>query len=88
MPIVPSPPCDCATVPQLVWSGSHVLAWAGNLDADGPVALAYDPASDAWTTLPRPALSDPERTAAWGFVWAGDRLLVFTGAGALELVAD
>jgi hypothetical protein len=87
-PIVASAPCDCATVPHLVWTGSHVLAWAGNLDADGPIALSYDPTTDAWTTLPRPAVSAPQRSRASGFVWAGDRLLVFTGTTALELAAE
>ena len=68
-----------STFPPAVWAGDRLLAWTGNLDRAGQLALAYDPATDAWTRLP-PAPEDVGDLAYASLLWTG-RQLVVVGTG-------
>jgi hypothetical protein len=87
MPTAPlASPTDVGSPsPRLAWTGTHALAWTGGLDGNEPTLLSYDPARETWTTLDQPPAQ--EFWYAYGFVWAGDRLLVFTRDSALELAS-
>ncbi len=61
-----------------VWTGTRLLVWGGQT-AQGLApnhGLAYDPATDRWTTLPPSVLRG--RTAA-NAVWTGHAMLIWGG---------
>jgi len=75
-----------------VWTGSTMLiwgGWAGVTDANGflnDVAVndggIYDPTSDTWRATSTSNAPDP--ALAPGFVWTGNRLLIWGGATLLS----
>jgi len=77
------------TAPSAVWSGHEMVVWGWSaLDTDraaGNEAIAYDPEDDAWRRLERaPLVSFPrdqqvEGTGGSVAVWAGDRVLAWSG---------
>jgi N-acetylneuraminic acid mutarotase len=53
------------------WSGRRLLLWGG-----APNGLSYDPSTNRWSLLARPALRAAESTSA---VWTGRSLIAFGG---------
>ena len=74
-------PSGYGASPQAVWAGDHMVAWTGILGALGaaPVAVTFDPATDAWAILPKPPRS--ERREADAMVWTGREVVVFPRYG-------
>lgn len=60
---------------EAVWTGHEVLALAGDASCAhypcSPLAVAYDPAKDAWRSVAAPPAINPSYTR-----WTGDRWLV------------
>lgn len=54
-----------------LWTGDRLLLWGG-----AATGLAYDPATNRWSSISRPPLRAPESTSA---VWTGRSLLAFGG---------
>src|SRR5262245_48443197 len=54
-----------------LWTGDRLIVWGGAASA-----LAYDPATNSWSSVARPPLRAPESTSA---VWTGRSLLAFGG---------
>jgi hypothetical protein len=60
----------------VVWGGSASVD-AGPLGGDGPVGVAFDPASGSWRSLPRAPLADRWLT---GGVWTGREVVIMGGS--------
>jgi hypothetical protein len=60
-----------------VWTGREVLFWGGADPLKTTPGSAYDPATDAWRTLP-PAPIAPDRSGT-PFTWTGTELIVWGG---------
>jgi N-acetylneuraminic acid mutarotase len=64
-----------------VWTGRDLLVWGGSTHRTGtwvtpPHGLAYDPASNRWSALPKSALRGRSNPVT---VWTGSQLLVWGG---------
>lgn len=77
------PLADLPGTPDLaeaLWTGRELLALQtkGAAPGDGAPVLvwSYDPAEDAWSTLPAPPV---EATRDLAMVWAGDELVLYGG---------
>jgi N-acetylneuraminic acid mutarotase len=75
-----------------VWSGKRLLVWGGQTEPVGAEApglpthgLAYDPATNRWSTLPpAPLQGRPDPTA----LWTGRELLVWGGGDSSPRFTD
>lgn len=89
---LPEPPAWPAA-PDLVWTGTHVVIWGAlpaplSEDSERAVGSMYDPTTDEWTELSEP-LPEPDgcecNIGSQTLIWAGDHLIVETGALASAL---
>ncbi|MEX0827175.1 MAG: PQQ-binding-like beta-propeller repeat protein [Acidimicrobiia bacterium] len=62
-----------------VWTGTEVLICCGRQVGPGASAGAYQPATDAWRTIPQPPISPSFAEA----VWTGSEMIVFGGVSRL-----
>jgi hypothetical protein len=70
--------------PSVVWTGEEMVVWGWVYGTTGEenAAAAYDPATDSWRSLPPAPLVRPEPCECNGgqaAVWAGDRMLAWSG---------
>ena len=95
---IPAPSRGAVYDADPVWSGNELLVW-GRSNLFGPprdeIGMAYDPRTDTWRDLPPAPLDRADQGEGSTFprqVWAGDRLVAWTGnldlAGPLPLSYD
>src|SRR6185295_12504500 len=60
--------------PTLVWTGSVVIAWGGNVNT----GARYDPVTNTWNTTS--TLNAPSARTSHSALWTGSRMLVWGGA--------
>jgi N-acetylneuraminic acid mutarotase len=66
----------------MIWTGSNILMFGGSGIATGHMndLWSYDPATNAWTQLIAEGVAgSPQERADFGFVWDGQRALLFGG---------
>ncbi len=88
--VAPSPMADpFRDGKAMAWTGNRVVLWGGGRytgDAEAPptevladpAGMAYDPATDGWTSLPPAPIAARARTRG---VWTGAELVVWGGEG-------
>ncbi|HSY22180.1 MAG TPA: hypothetical protein VK841_08705, partial [Polyangiaceae bacterium] len=61
-----------------VWTGTQMIVWGGS-DSQGPTTrgYAYDPATDAWSTLTEDGA--PAARVDFAAVWTGQSLVIWGG---------
>ena len=91
---LPPAPLAARTEMAGAWTGHQFVVWGGmggaNRDQRFGDGAAYDPATQAWTTLPAAPISARSSMAS---VWTGSRLFIWGGStqltdGALRTAAD
>ncbi len=80
-PMAPLPDALMRVQPVVTWTGSELVAVAG----DASAAAAYDPLTDTWRSLPEPPL--PDDLWALGVVWTGDEVIAMASPNGISVVA-
>jgi len=72
--LLADPPGLIERDPDAAWTGTQLLVWPRSVFTRAP-GMAYDPATDRWTTLP--PLPDDLAIDGASMVWTGDEVLVW-----------
>jgi len=77
---LPNSPLSTRYQPVVIWAGSQLVVWGGEVDSHSSAmrddGAAYDPAARRWTMLPSAPISGRLDAAA---VWTGTELVVWGG---------
>ncbi len=75
-------PLGPRTGASAIWTGREVIVWGGSAGGDGPVFIgdgaAYDPAADAWRSLPLPR-GELTSNIWYEAIWSGTEMIIWGG---------
>ena len=88
---LPPAPLDPRYDHTAVWTGDRMIVWGGFSGEESPSrtafadGAAYDPVTDAWSTLPAAPIPGRAMHVA---VWTGGSMVIWGGTGATGITAD